>query len=186
MQKLEETLKALFLSSLDGDEVAYHDFLVKLEKVMKNYVPNIRFAYGKSKQDQDEIIQEILLKVHTKKHTYQRELKILPWIFTIARNTVIDHVRGIKNQVRLVSYDEAQLSLELDKDFSHQEFNLLILDEIKDLLKKLPLKHKEILVMAKAEGYTSSEIAKIKGISNSAVKISIFRSLKSVFIRGRE
>ena len=166
--------------SLEGDKLAYEEFLIKLQKALSSYVRKKSYAYKKTKQEQDEIVQEVLIKIHSKRHTYQRHLKISPWIYTIARNTLVDHLRGLNNQVRHDEFNEEVLTLVHEEGSSEQEYNFLIHDELKHLLARLPRKQRDILVLAKSYGYSNAEIAKTKGLSVSAVKISIFRAIKSV------
>ena len=43
--------------------------------------------------DAEDIVQEALLAIHLKRHTWQPDLPVLPWVYAIARHKLVDAVR---------------------------------------------------------------------------------------------
>ncbi len=46
----------------------------------------------------DEVFQETFLKLHGSRARFDNAYPFLPWLFTICRTTMIDHIRGLKNE----------------------------------------------------------------------------------------
>ena len=52
------------------------------------------FAHHKlSPEDVDDVVQETLLAVHLKRHTWDQSKPLLPWVRAVARNKLIDNLR---------------------------------------------------------------------------------------------
>jgi RNA polymerase sigma-70 factor, ECF subfamily len=41
----------------------------------------------------DDLLQEILLSIHKSRHTYNNDRPFRPWVFTIAKFRLLDHLR---------------------------------------------------------------------------------------------
>ena len=60
-------------------------------------------------QDRDEaedVFQSVFTKLHRSRHRYRPEIPFLPWIFTLVRNTLIDHVRKKETYARHITTSE--------------------------------------------------------------------------------
>jgi RNA polymerase sigma-70 factor (ECF subfamily) len=104
--------------------------------------------------------------------------KILPWLFTIARNTLIDHWRKKKEVlVDDVSSMEAagdMQNIEEEHDYSEQ------LKKAKKALLKLSDDQRELVTLKFFEELTNEEICVITGKSSVAVRALQHRALKSL------
>ena len=69
----ERQLKVLFERALDGDQIAYHKFLCKIGDMLRRYVQRQLFRLGRPKCDAEDIVQEVLLAIHAKRHVYDRD-----------------------------------------------------------------------------------------------------------------
>src|SRR6202795_1396480 len=76
-----------------GDSVAYH-------RLLKFVPPGLRAAArrglaraGQAVDQAEDIVQDILLAVHLKRHTWDVNAPFAPWLFAIARNKLIDALR---------------------------------------------------------------------------------------------
>jgi len=47
----------------------------------------------KNRTEAEEVFQTIFSKLHVARKKYRQDIPFLPWVFTIARNALIDHVR---------------------------------------------------------------------------------------------
>lgn len=61
----------------------------------------------KSRSEAEEVFQSVFAKLHQARHSYRREVPFLPWLFTIARNALIDHLRRQRRQQHVVLSEEA-------------------------------------------------------------------------------
>jgi RNA polymerase sigma-70 factor (ECF subfamily) len=76
----------------DGDSEAYRELLDAVRPMVLGYVRRRLF----SDQEAEDVTQETLLTVHRVRHTYEPDRPFEPWLFTIARSRLIDHLRSVK------------------------------------------------------------------------------------------
>lgn len=132
-----------------------------------------RFMLKKS-QDEDlakDLVQETFSKVWVKRDNVDFE-KGKSYLFSTAFNTFIDHTR---RQSKFGVYDEEKLDRPQE---SHHQSDLK--DIINQALMKLPDLQKTVLLLRDYEGYDYAEIGKITNLSESQVKVYIFRARKEM------
>ena len=132
-----------------------------------------RFMLKKS-QDEDaakDLVQETFAKVWVKRENVDFE-KGKSYLFSTAFNTFIDHTR---RQSKIGDYDEEKLDR---PEESHHQSDLK--DIINQALMKLPDMQKTVLLLRDYEGYDYAEIGKITNLSESQVKVYIFRARKEM------
>jgi len=173
----ETELSRLMRRAQDGDSVSYTVLLQKVQVMLKGFVHNSFARLGlKSYGGQDDVIQEILLAIHTKRATYDETQFFLPWMYAISRYKIIDYFRRNKKNV----YSSISLSTEDEL----MAFDIAIMTEfnasfdIEKLCLMLPDKQRSILMMVKLEGLSVEEVENKTGYSTSDIKVSIHRALK--------
>jgi RNA polymerase sigma-70 factor (ECF subfamily) len=77
----EAQLKALMLSGLAGDAAAYRALLAALGQLLRRYYAR-RLADRASAED---LVQETLIAVHTRRATYDPSMPLTPWLYAVAR-----------------------------------------------------------------------------------------------------
>src|ERR1700732_4095339 len=87
MQLIEERLRSLMLLSLAGDAVAYRMFLDELTAHLRSY---LRRRLGGLPDEVEDLLQELLLAVHNKRHTYDPKPPLTAWVQAIARYKLVD------------------------------------------------------------------------------------------------
>jgi len=78
-----------------------HQNKINTEIIWNNCSNNIKSFIRHQISDSslaDDILQEVFIKIHEKIGTLKDDAKISPWIYTIARNTIIDYFR--KNKLK--------------------------------------------------------------------------------------
>ena len=143
------------------------------------YADNIyRFALKHLKNDMDakDIVQNTYLKVW-EKHNSIEVSKGKSYLFTVAYHLILDHIKFYKRHVT----DDILNTIELEQN----HFNVDLSETLHWALDKLPTIQKTVVLLRDYEGYSYDEIAAITSISESQVKVYIFRArkaLKSVLI----
>jgi RNA polymerase sigma-70 factor, ECF subfamily len=99
----EQALAALMRAANEGDKNAYRLFLEKVMPFVRGLTRRHRAASGSS--DGEDIVQEVLLALHLKRHTWQPDQAISPWIAAITRHKIIDEFRKTKRRMEL-PFDE--------------------------------------------------------------------------------
>lgn len=73
----------------DGDIEAFQ----ALYQRHKNRIFGFLLSKLKNQSESEEVFQTVFSKLHIARGKYRQEIPFLPWVFTIARNALIDHVR---------------------------------------------------------------------------------------------
>src|SRR5258707_10318441 len=79
--------------AISGDSVAYHRLLKAVTPVLRAAARRGLARAGQPVDQSEDIVQDILLAVHLKRHTWDVNAPFAPWLFAIARNKLIDALR---------------------------------------------------------------------------------------------
>ncbi len=173
MRTNEDVLRSLMIDGLDGDAAA-HTTLLRL------LVPLLRGFYRRrvrgADDDVEDLVQETLIAVHTRRATYDWDRAFTAWVFAIARYKMVDHFRRAG---RLRPIDDLEETLIAD-DFEAAAIARLDID---DLLAGLPPKQARMIRATRIDGLSVAEAASADGIGESDVKISVHRGLKALIAR---
>ena len=123
-------------------------------------------ARVRSSADAEDLHSEVFEKILRKIEGFDPEKASLnTWIFTITRNTVIDHFRRTKPTEELD--ENLSDNIELDEDLLNSE----MLGELAAALRKLPQQLMDIIVLRYYDGKPLTEIAEMMNLSYGAVKL---------------
>jgi RNA polymerase sigma-70 factor (ECF subfamily) len=89
----DEEWSAMMCAALDGDSAAYRLLLNALAPALRGVVRRGLSRYRAGDTEMEDIVQETLLAIHLKRHTWARTEAITPWVMAIARNKMIDALR---------------------------------------------------------------------------------------------
>ena len=107
METSEAELKALMLAAMEGDARAYRALLTDLRPRLWGYF-NRRLQ--RDPGEVDDLVQDTLLAVHSRRETYDRTQPLTPWIYAIARYRLIDHYRRTGRRA-FIKLDDAYAEL---------------------------------------------------------------------------
>lgn len=167
----EAQLRALALKGLDGDEAAHRAFLTEAAALLRGF---FRARLRSAPEDAEDLVQETLIALHTRRASYDRALPISPWLFAIARYRLIDFLRRRKHRAA-VPLDGLEFG-GLDPEYAAGEARA----DIAVLLERLPDKQRNAIRLVKLEEKSVREAAALTGLSESDIKISIHRGLKAL------
>ena len=123
-------------------------------------------ARVRSKADAEDLHSEVFEKVLKKIDGFDpSKASLNTWIFTITRNTVIDHFRRTKPTEELD--ENLSDNIELDEGLLNSE----TLSELAAALKRLPEQMRDIIVLRYYDGKPLTEIADLMNLSYGAVKL---------------
>jgi RNA polymerase sigma-70 factor, ECF subfamily len=180
----EIELKALMLASLDGDAASHRALLDRLSRHLRAYYKGKLAGIGRDATEAEDLVQEAVLAIHIKRHTYDPAELLTPWVHAIARYKLIDHLRRTRTSLRDVPIDEApDLIAQEDQDSTESTHDL------GKLLGQLPEKTRRMIECVKLEGLSVAETASRYGLSESNVKVSVHRGLRALaaaMVRERE
>ena len=128
----------------------------------------------------EDLVQSVFERMLKYRTTYSGKGAFTTWMFSIARNAHIDHYRREKRRKEDEILDEEQIASEssagyLEMDERHQKKILL-----EKALEQLDEDKKEVVILSRFEGLRYQEIAEIQGVTESAVKVRMFRAMKEL------
>ena len=120
----------------------------------------------RSSAEAEDLHSEVFEKILKKIEEFDpSKASLNTWIFTITRNTVIDHFRRSKPSEELD--ENLSDNIELDEDLLNSE----TLSELAAALRKLPQQMMDIIVLRYYDGKPLTEIAEMMNLSYGAVKL---------------
>jgi len=170
LSETETRLKALMLAALAGDAASYRALLAEL-------TPHLRAFFKRrigNAADAEDLVQETLIAIHTKRATYDPAMPFTAWLHAIARYKLIDHFRRAKVR-RTLPLEEA------DSIFAEEDTESVSAKrDVEQLLAKLPQSKRDLVRQVKIEGLSTAEAAERTGLSESGVKVGVHRALKAL------
>ncbi len=169
---MEERLRRLMTAALDGDAPAYRTLLAEASLRLKAYF--LRRLGPDRSADADDLVQETLMAVHTRRATYDRDRLFTPWLHAVARYKLMDHFRRSRERSN-VPIDDLEDFL-ADDSAGPTEARM----DVGRLLDGLPDKRSDLVRKVKIEGQSIAEVAAGTGLSEAAVKIGVHRGVKAM------
>ena len=120
----------------------------------------------RNRADAEDLCADVFEKVQRKLPDFDpSKASVSTWIFTITRNTVIDHYRRSRPSEELD--ENLSDNIELDEGLLNSE----TLHELASALRSLPEEMRDIIVLRYYDGKPLTEIAEMMGLSYGAVKL---------------
>jgi RNA polymerase sigma-70 factor (ECF subfamily) len=169
----EERLRSLLIRGLAGDAAAYHMLLGELARHLRSF---LRRRLAQLPEEIEDLVQELLLAIHNRRHTYDPEQPLTRWMQAIARYKLIDLLRRrSRTDVLHDPLDEEEEFFAVaDGDAAEARY------DVANLLRELPARQRLPILYVKIEGDSIAGAAKRTGMSESAVKVGIHRGLKAL------
>ncbi len=171
----EIELKALMLDSLDGDAASHRALLDRLSRRLRAYYKSKLARFGRGTTEAEDLVQEAILAIHFKRHTYDPTEPLTPWVHAIARYKLIDFLRRTRASISDVPIEEADAILAHD-DHVDAESTF----DVKKLMERLPKNMRCAIEAVRLDGLSIAEAAQRCGISEPVVKVNIHRGLKTL------
>lgn len=171
----EVALKALMLASLDGDAASHRALLDRLSRRLRAYYKGKLAGIGRGASEAEDLVQEAVLAIHIKRHTYNPAEPLTPWVHAIARYKLIDFLRRARASLVDVPVDEADTIMAHDDNVSAESKY-----DVRRLMEQLPKNMRCSIEAVKLEGLSVAEAAARCGISEPGVKVNIHRGLKAL------
>ncbi len=176
VEAFDAPLKALMLKGLGGDAAAHAELLTRMAVLLRRFFAR---KLGASDQDVEDLVQETLLAIHLKRETWDSAQPFTAWAYAIARYRLIDLYR--RRRVRRSEPIESAEAL-----FAEEVGDSSAGADVERLLSELPERQRVVLKAVKLDELSTAEAAARTGMSESAVKVSVHRSLKALMRRVRD
>jgi len=174
MQSTEEEWAKMMRAAISGDAVAYRRFLEAVTPALRVMAQRNLARCGAGNSEVEDIVQETLLAVHLKRHTWDPHRPIRPWVVAIARHKFIDALRrrGRRAEDVVENIDDvADIGDAPDPLGRH---------ELDRMLRKLNDRQRDIVRSLAVEGASVGETARRLDMKEGTVRVSLHRALATL------
>jgi RNA polymerase sigma-70 factor (ECF subfamily) len=172
----------LVVATLRGSQEAYGTLVVRYERPIVGLV--LRMV--RNRAIAEELAQEVFVKAYNRLETYDQGRKFSSWLFKIAHNSTIDHLRRRRiDTVPLETPDEESqlLATMADETGVGPEGDTLrheLAQALELAVAELRPEYREVVVLRFDQGCSYDEIAEITGLPLGTVKTHLHRSRKQL------
>lgn len=176
----------LITNAVSGRVDGFEELVRRYQRPITSYVFRMLGNYESSL----DVTQEVFIKVYNSLSKYSSEYKFSTWLYRIAHNAAIDHMR--RNSMNAVSIEAEnsdgtyQLQIESrrpspEQDHERGEWR----NEIDAVVKCLPPTYRDLILLRHSRDLSYDEIADVTGLPLGTVKNRLFRAremMRQMFI----
>jgi RNA polymerase sigma-70 factor (ECF subfamily) len=157
-----------------GNEGVYRRLL---EDIGRSVRAMARAAFARARMgdaDVEDAVQEALLAIHLKRHTWDSNQKLAPWVNAIARHKIIDAMRrrGVRRTEPIEDFQDFLVA--------PREVDPHALSDARRLVEMLPPRQRDIVRSISLEGQSIAATAARLSMTEVAVRVALHRALKSL------
>ena len=150
-----------------GDQAAFRDLMERYQAKIHSIVYGILH----NREDAEDIAQQVFTKVYFAIKDFDGRCLLLTWICRIAINECYSSLR--KRRVKLVQEidgpEHAGNQPPVDRRLADRDY-------LNKLLARIPADDRALLIFKEVEGHSIGELAQMTGMTDSAIKIKLFRA----------
>ena len=167
MQLHEQPDSELVRQIQSGEDAAFDELMRRYKR------PVVNFAYRLlgSAADADDVAQEVFVRAYRNLDTYRTETKFSTWLFALARNAAIDHLRWRRRHPTEPLNDVPEPAAVSRETETHE-----IGEQSAAAVAKLPEDQRTALVLAEYHGQSYAEIAAVMRCSEKSVESRLYRA----------
>jgi RNA polymerase sigma-70 factor (ECF subfamily) len=150
-----------------GDRDAYRAVLEDISPLLLDWLRR----WVADSADLADVYQDVLVRLHRARHTYDPARPFERWLFAIARHCAADHARRGRRRAWELLVDELpEAAAQSDPDWH----------ALADALRSLPRPQREAFSMLKLEGLSVGAAATRAGVTPGALKVRAHRAYKAL------
>lgn len=159
-------INQLFEEFKSGKKEVLEEIYNKYQKV----IYGIAFGILKNKDDAEDIVQSVFIKLHTLDNSKLPENNIPSWMYTLTKNEALQFLRKQKNNIDLDSiYDLEDTDSEINKLIDKENYN--------NLISNLSSKEKEIISLKIISNLSFEQISEILGEKTGTIKWRYYKAI---------
>jgi len=182
-QRLERAVKDF----QNGDRRAFDVIFTLTKDAVFRICRHIVGSYHEA----EDVMQEVFMKVYTSLDSFRGEAAFSTWLYTVARNRSLNHVkkRGRREEVVQVVPDCGEGVSDGETAGEGEESGRAYdLEVLRSCIRELPPACRTVVVLRDIEGLSYEEIARVEGIPVGTVRSRLSRGrrmLQELFFRRR-
>ena len=169
--------RELVATAAQGLEGGFEELVRRYQRPISAYVYRMVGDYDIAL----DLTQEIFIKIYASLSRYRPEFKFSTWIYKIAHNAAIDHLRrnagrersingGTESEPQQLAIESKGLSPEQQSEREERRI------EIEAVVRLLPTVYRELIVLRHSQDLTYEEIVEVTGLPLGTVKNRLFRA----------
>ena len=173
----------LVVRALRGRDDGFEELVRRYQRPIVSYVYRMTGDYESAL----DLTQEVFIKVYNSLARYSPEYKFSTWIYRIAHNAAIDHLRrrstrelelGVARGREGETYERPTPSDAPSPEQLSERAERRA--EIEEIIRELPPGYRELIVLRHAHDMSYDEIAEVTGLPLGTVKNRIFRAREAM------
>jgi RNA polymerase sigma factor (sigma-70 family) len=175
------SLEALMERYVGGDDAAF-------EELYSAALPRVRTAVSRWTRDAEQVedvLQATFLKLHRSKDTYALGEPLLPWLFVIAKRTLMDERRPLRYRFEVLASEDTLQAEALPVEHREEQLGL----QVREALTQIPEQYRDAIAMTKLAGFSGNEAARVLNTTKAAIKQRVHRGyalLRELFEQGMD
>jgi RNA polymerase sigma-70 factor (ECF subfamily) len=161
----------------EGDDEAFDLLMNRYQKPLKNFIYRMISDAALA----EELAQDVFVRIYLARNSYVPSARFSTWLFTVATNTTLKHIRKHKRMVREADLGRPGGTPLADLGVAGGDSALDLVEKeelgrlVRHALGRLPHKEKTALILRKYQDCSYQEIAEIMKCSVGAIKTHIHR-----------
>jgi RNA polymerase sigma-70 factor (ECF subfamily) len=176
MDPREELWAAAMRAERRGDAAAYEGLLADITKTLRALIRGRLSRLGMNAHETEDILQDVLIGLHTVRHSWDANRPFLPWLHAIVRYKLSDAVRRRRREARY-RYDLTLEEWSYVPAATHEDPDLGLVD-LNRHLGELSAGQREVVRSLALEGASVRETAQKLKTSEGAVRVTLHRALQ--------
>jgi RNA polymerase sigma-70 factor, ECF subfamily len=171
----------LVKTAIAGREASFEELVRRYQRPIAAYVYRMVGDYDAAL----DLTQEVFIKVYNSLARYRSEFKFSTWIYKIAHNAAIDHLRryavreqavtsGFDTERRDTPVEGRRLTPEQESERKERR------SEVEMVVEMLPRAYRELIVLRHSHDLSYDEIAEVTGLPLGTVKNRLFRAREAM------
>jgi RNA polymerase sigma-70 factor (ECF subfamily) len=170
----------------NGDMEAFKQIMNKYNKIIYGFC----FRYTGNREDAEDLSQDVFIKVYRNISSFRRESKFSTWLYRLAVNTCLNHIRWQKhekiNEMISISPDEKKdenrqsdirdHAANPEQEMLNKELGMII----NKTVAQLNYKQRSVLILKDFQGRSYEEIAEIMNMNTGTVRSTLSRGRLNV------
>lgn len=179
MTDREAEWSAWLRAGLAGDEEAYRRFLRELAPFLRGLARSGLSRAGRTTAEAEDIVQEVLIAIHTRRGSWMPDQPVLPWVRAILRHKLIDSLRrrGSSGAVDIDALSDVLAAPDTEPAIPTRD--------VVRLAEDLPDGQRAVIRAMFVDGHNTAETAASLSMSEGAVRVALHRALAALARRLR-
>ena len=174
----DDRLTGLMQAAQAGDGPAYIELLTEITPRLRRIIRSRRQFLRN--EDVEDLVQDVLLSLHSVRATYDTRRPFMPWLLAIARNRLADsarrYARREAHEIQVEEWDAAFAPRQAG--IAPREYGDV--DALKRAIQDLPAGQKNAIEMLKLRELSLKEASAACGISIGSLKVATHRAIRAL------